>query len=229
MALERLRGRWEQATGPLLDHFGWLRPNHLTWASLVAAAGAAWVGLRAGRDEPGQWLLVGLLMGVAFLFDGLDGQLARRRGLDGPAGDLLDHTLDRVVDAMLLVAFGANAAWFLHPGLGVVLGWAAALATMFGSYMGTAAQSVGLKRNYRGFGRADRSVALLLGALLAAAQAEFGWADLEGPVVFGEALRWNGLSGALSLALIGGLHTFVTRFIASLRELSRGGSEGTGR
>jgi len=186
------------------------------------------MGRWAGRDESTGWLLAVLLMGLAFLFDGLDGQLARRRGLDGPAGDLLDHTLDRVVDAMLLVAFGTNAAWHLHPELGVELGWAAALATMFGSYMGTAAQSVGLKRNYRGFGRADRSVALVLGALLAAGQAAFGWPDLEGPVVLGEALRWNGVSCALTLALLGGAYTFVTRFIASLKELSSGSSGQTG-
>ncbi len=163
-------------------------------------------------------------MGLAFLFDGLDGQLARMRGLEGPAGDLLDHTLDRVVDAALLVALGSNPAWFLHPDLGVVLGWAAALATMFGSYMGTAAQSVGLKRDYRGFGRADRSVALLLGVVLAAAQSEFGWADLEGPVLGGEALRWNGVSGALALALAGGVITFITRFFSSLKELSQSDS-----
>ncbi len=224
MALERLRGRWERTTGPLLDHLGWLRPNHLTWASLIAAAGAAWVGRWAGREDPGQWLLAGLLMGLAFLLDGLDGQLARRQGRDGPAGDLLDHTLDRVVDAMLLVAFGANAAWFLHPEIGVVLGWAAALATIFGSYMGTAAQSVGLKRDYRGFGRADRSVALLLGVLLVGLQASFGWKDLEGPTILGAALQWNGVSAALTLSLIGGVATFITRFSSSLKELSQSDS-----
>ena len=224
MALERLRGRWERTTGPLLNHLGWLRPNHLTWASLFAALAAAWFGVAAGREAAGPWLLVAGLMGLAFLFDGLDGQLARSRGLEGPAGDLLDHTLDRVVDAALLVALGSNPAWFLHPDLGVVLGWAAALATMFGSYMGTAAQSVGLERDYGGFGRADRSVALLLGVILAAAQSEVGWADVEGPVLFGKALQWNGVSGALTLALLGGVITFITRFSSSLKELSQSDS-----
>ncbi len=163
-------------------------------------------------------------MGLAFLFDGLDGQLARRRGLAGPAGDLLDHTLDRVVDAVLLIALGSNAAWFLSAELGALLGWAAALATMFGSYMGTAAQSVGLKRDYRGFGRADRSVVLLLGVLVAALQAALGWGDLEGPALFGAALRWNGISAALALALLGGIFTFITRFCSSIKELSQSDS-----
>ena len=125
---------------------------------------------------------------------------------------------------LLLIALGSNPAWFLHPDLGVILGWAAALAAMFGSYMGTAAQSVGLKRDYRGFGRADRSVALLVGVVLAAAQSELGWADLEGPALFGATLQWNGVSAALTLALIGGVITFITRFSSSLQELSRSDS-----
>lgn len=225
MAFERLRRRWERATAPLLGFFGWLQPNHLSWASLFAALAAAWFGSQAGRDQPGLWLLVAVLMGLAFLLDGLDGQLARLRGVEGPAGDLLDHTLDRVVDAVLLVALGYNSAWFLHADLGVVLGWAAALATMFGSYMGTAAQSVGLTRNYSGFSRADRSVILLIAVLVAAGQAAFGWGDIVGPELCGQALQWNGLSVSLTLCVFGGALTFLTRFRASLRDLGRGAEQ----
>ena len=144
MAFERLRGRWERLTAPLLELFGWLRPNHLTWASLFAALAAASIAIRADRSSALPWLAVSALMSLAFILDGLDGQLARKRGLASAAGDLLDHTLDRVVDVALLVALGSNTSWFLHPELGAVLGWAAALTTMLGSYMGTAAQSVGL-------------------------------------------------------------------------------------
>ena len=100
---------------------------------------------------------------------------------------------------------------------------------MFGSYMGTAAQSVGLKRNYSGFGRADRSIALLLGVLIAAMQSAMGWSDLEGPVISGEALRWNGISISITLALLGGVLTFITRFCSSLRDLARSDSATTGK
>ncbi len=48
MAFERLRGRWERLTAPLLELFGWLRPNHLTWASLFAALAAASIVLMLG-------------------------------------------------------------------------------------------------------------------------------------------------------------------------------------
>ena len=219
MGLERLRGRWERSTAPLLNLLGGVEPNHLTWGSLVVALAAAAVGVQAGRDEPWSWLLVAALMGLAFLLDGLDGQLARRRGVEGPAGDLLDHTLDRVVDAALLVALGYNSAWSLHPSVGVALGWAAALATMFGSYMGTAAKSVGLSRNYSGFSRADRSVVLLLGVLACAVQAAAGAGDLCGPELCGSALHWNGVSASLCLCLLGGSVTFLARFRSSIREL----------
>ena len=220
MAFERLRGRWEQLTAPLLDLFGWLRPNHLTWASLFAALAAASIALRADQSSALAWLTVGALMGLAFLLDGLDGQLARKRGVASAAGDLLDHTLDRVVDVALLVALGSNASWLLHPELGAVLGWAAALATLLGSYMGTAAQSVGLKRDYGGFSRADRSIVLMLGVLGAAIQSATQWPGFTGPSLVGGSLQWNSVSIALTLCLAGGLTTFALRFKRSLRELS---------
>jgi len=220
VAFERLRGRWERLTAPLLDLCGWLRPNHLTWASLFAALAAASIALRADRSSALPWLAVSALMGLAFLLDGLDGQLARKRGLASAAGDLLDHTLDRIVDVALLVALGSNVSWFLHPELGAILGWAAALATMLGSYMGTAAQSVGLQRDYGGFSRADRSIALMLGVLGAAVQSATHWPGFTGPSPFGGSLQWNSVSIALTLCLAGGLTTFVLRFRRSLRELS---------
>lgn len=219
MAFERLRGRWERTTAPLLKLFSGLQPNHLTWASLLVALAAAAIAWTADRSSPLSWLSVAGLMGLAFLLDGLDGQLARQRGLSGRAGDLLDHTLDRIVDAALLVALGSNPNWFLSHELGPVLGWSAALATMLGSYMGTAAQSVGLARDYGGFSRADRSIILLLGVLGAAMQSLTQWPGLSTPSLFGGRLQWNSLSLALVISLLGGLITFYLRFKRSLREL----------
>ena len=226
MAFERLRGRWERLTAPLLELFGWLRPNHLTWASLFAALAAASIALRADRSSALPWLAVSALMSLAFILDGLDGQLARKRGLASAAGDLLDHTLDRVVDVALLVALGSNTSWSLHPELGAVMGWAAALTSMLGSYMGTAAQSVGLKRDYGGFSRADRSIVLMLGVLGAAAQSATQWPGISGPSPFGGTLQWNSVSLSLTLCVIGGLTTFVLRFRRSLRELTETSDQG---
>ncbi|MDE0893021.1 MAG: hypothetical protein OSB14_12630, partial [Planctomycetota bacterium] len=88
------------------------------------------------------------------------------------------------------------------------------------SYMGTAAQSVGLQRDYGGFSRADRSTVLMLGVLGAALQSAFHWPGFTGPSPCGGSLQWNSVSIALTLCLLGGIATFVLRFKRSLRELS---------
>ena len=58
-------------------------------------------------------------------------------------------------------------------------GYLAGLLTLFGSYMGTQAQSVGLDRIYGGFSRADRMVLTLVALVLAAWQAHWGVAGIE--------------------------------------------------
>ena len=96
---------------------------------------------------------VGRLIARGAELDALDGAVARAYDKVSKYGDWLDHTIDRLVDIALLVAIGLNGEWAVHW-----LGWAAATLTLLGSYMGTQAQSVGLGRNYGGFGRADRLV-----------------------------------------------------------------------
>ena len=75
---------------------------------------------------------------VLNILDGLDGQLARQTGQVTRWGDYLDHTLDRLLDAMWVIAIASSTAWVDDP----VLGWAAAWFTLLGSYMGTQAQAV---------------------------------------------------------------------------------------
>lgn len=219
MALERLRGGWERVTSPLARRLTWVDPDILTWAGFWFAIGAAWLVWAAARDDAATLLLAAACMGASFLMDGLDGQVARERGTASPRGDFLDHTLDRVVDASLLIALGANTTWVPPLDFSLHLGWLAALATLMGSYMGTAAQSVGLERNYRGFSRVDRSVVLLLGVLAAAAQASIPIGELEGSLVSDSSPFWNGISIALCICIVGGCWTFLARFWKGLAEL----------
>ena len=81
-----------------------------------------------------------ILVLIAGVLDALDGALARHQGTDGPYGDFLDHTIDRIVDVGLLVAIGMNTAFVSNMNAGLTAG----LLTLLGSYMGTQAQSVGL-------------------------------------------------------------------------------------
>jgi archaetidylinositol phosphate synthase len=97
------------------------------------------------------------------------------------------------------------------------LGYAAALLTFLGSYMGTQAQSVGLGRNYGGFGRADRLVVTIIGIILACYQAlTQTWLNVTIPIIN---TQLNALSAILLISLIGGAYTFVIRFSTARSEL----------
>ena len=141
---EKFRETWTKATEPIVVKMGNLDPSILTWTSLVIAIVAFVLLAEAQFDETGGLMIIGgiVLIIVAGIFDALDGALARYQGTDGPYGDFLDHTIDRVVDVGLLVALGMNAAFVDDMSSGSM----AALLTLMGSYMGTQAQSVGLGR-----------------------------------------------------------------------------------
>ncbi len=215
MALEKFRDVWTKALDPLVEKLGFMDPNHISWFSLLVSGTAAYLLATAPRDSDGGMLLLagmGLVI-LAALCDGLDGQIARKHGKDSAYGDFLDHTIDRVVDIGLLVAIGLNTAFLATPHLG----FAAAIATLLGSYMGTQAQSVGLGRNYGGFSRADRMVVLMLGTCFAAIEAMRPSVSIDATLpLIGEV---NGFSVVLLISLLGGGYTFVVRFMTARKEL----------
>lgn len=214
MALESLRTRWEGLIRPIVSKMDGLDPCTLTWLTVPLAMGACWLLATAGRDQEGSLRLGGaaLLVILASILDAMDGMVARMHGKVSRYGDYLDHTIDRVVDIAILLAIGLNSAWVPNA----VWGWAAAMATILGSYMGTQAQSVGLGRNYGGFGRADRLVVTLVGIIVAAVQVTIGWND---PVWLGVA--WNPLVLVVLISFVGGAWTFSSRFVSARSELQR--------
>ena len=220
---EKMRGVWTKAIQPLVLKMGNLDPSVLTWTSLILALASFWLIAEAGLDEDGA-MMVGaavVLILIAGVLDALDGALARHQGVAGPYGDFLDHTIDRVVDVGLLIAIGMNAAFVSDPGTGAV----AAVLTLFGSYMGTQAQSVGLDRIYGGFSRADRLV-LTIACLIAAA-----WQAYSGGIGYDvsdiEYASWimlgntelNGMTAALSISAWGGVYPFLSRFVNTRSQL----------
>ena len=220
---ERLRSRWTEITRPLISGLGNTDPNLLTWSSLGISLVAFYLIASADLNSVGSWMIFGsiALIGLAGALDALDGDLARHQGTDGPYGDFLDHTIDRVVDIGLIVAIGFNADFGVGPSLGL----GAALLTLLGSYMGTQAQSVGLGRIYGGFSRADRMLVTLAGMLLAGLQAA-GVADLSMEVNNGllESLFFgldeiNGYGFAVVFSAWGGIYTFISRFRSASKML----------
>ena len=224
MMFEKMRAKWTKAIHPLVLRMGDLDPSVLTWASLLLAIVAFYLLSRAGLDEAGAIAIMGgvLLILVAGVLDALDGALARHQGVDGPYGDFLDHTIDRVVDVGLLVALGMNVAFVSDPRSGLLAG----LLTLFGSYMGTQAQSVGLGRIYGGFSRADRMVLTLVGLVVAAWQAQTGTIGISASSIH-ELAEWallgnselNGVTFALAISAWGGLYTFLVRFVKTREQL----------
>ena len=169
--------------------------------------------MEAGSGTEGAMMFLGaaILMASAMALDGLDGNLARATGKVTRWGDYLDHTLDRVLDVVWILALGYNLVWFGH----VELAWIAAMLTMFGSYLGTQAQAVAGSRNYGGFSRADRMVLTFIALLGAALMAYLGsdnfgvWSGIE----------INPISIILAISGIGGIYTFIVRFIKARTEL----------
>jgi len=222
--LEKMRETWTKAIQPIVIKLGDLDPSVLTWTSLLVSVVGFYMLTIAEMNTNGSIMIIlaVILVLVAGVLDALDGALARHQGTDGPYGDFLDHTIDRVVDVGLLVAIGMNAAFVSNMNAGLTAG----LLTLLGSYMGTQAQSVGLDRIYGGFSRADRMIITLLGLLVAAMQAYTGGAGID-VSSYNEYFQYillgnnelNGMTGALAISAWGGIYTFIVRFNSTRKQL----------
>jgi phosphatidylglycerophosphate synthase len=213
MALEKGRNLFKNLSEPLVSRLDGVNPATLTWLTLPTGLAAAWLMMEAGEGQEGALMFFGaaVLMATAMALDGLDGNLARATGQVTRWGDYLDHTLDRVLDVVWILALGYNMIWFGH----VELAWIAAMLTMFGSYLGTQAQAVAGSRNYGGFSRADRmvlTVVALLSAALMAYMDAGSWGEWSG-------IEINPISIILGISGLGGIYTFIIRFIKARKEL----------
>ena len=154
MVVDNFREIGTRLLTPLARSFP-LDPMGISLLSLATAVGA---GYCFSQAEAGSvWLLFAAgLVFLTALLDALDGIVARIRDLTSKRGDLVDHTLDRVADVIIL---GGIA---LGPLVNERAGFAALLGVLLLSYMGTQAQAVGAGRVYSGLlGRADRLVLLM--------------------------------------------------------------------
>ena len=135
-----------------------LGPMGISLLSLITALTAGYSFYVGDLDSNKIYLLLGSLMVfLTAVFDALDGIVARERNLSSKRGDLVDHTLDRVADIIIV---GGIA---LGPLVDITIGFSAIIGILMLSYMGTQAQAVGAGREYAGLlGRADRLVVLAI-------------------------------------------------------------------
>ena len=131
-----------------------VNPHHLSAASLVFAMFA---GLFFALEAEHFLLLAAIMVALNGLFDALDGKVARLMAKESKKGDFVDHVIDRYADVFILVGIA------MSPYCPVFVGLFAIIGVMLASYMGTQAQALGLRREYRGIlGRADRLALLII-------------------------------------------------------------------
>jgi CDP-diacylglycerol--glycerol-3-phosphate 3-phosphatidyltransferase len=141
-------------------------PNTLTWFGfLLAIGGAVLIAV-------GQLLAAGLVVLVAAFFDILDGALARLTDRATPFGAVLDSTLDRLSEAVLLIG-----VLVLYAGGGdvypVLLVAATLVFSLLVSYIRARAETLGLDCQVGLFTRGERVILLVLGLCLSPVT---GWA-----------------------------------------------------
>jgi len=177
MTLDQYRARAERVLDPFVRwcvRLG-LTPDGISALAFLLALAAGGCYLLAAEFRA-LYLVGAVLVAGNGALDLLDGAVARETGVASPAGDLLDHVLDRYADIALLVGLaGGVSRW----GLGL----AAVTGVLMTSYLGTQAQAVGLDRVYGGaVGRADRLaiVGVVTGLLGLAALAGFGPVSVGG-------------------------------------------------
>lgn len=218
MALEKFRSTWESVVNPLIDSISTWKPSTLTWIAMPLGVLGGLAVLTAPNDTYGANMLFGgmILITMAITLDALDGPLARRTGQVTRWGDYLDHTFDRLLDAVWIVCMAGSV--FVGD---LTLGLAAAWIILLGSYMGTQAQAVAGSRNYRGFGRADRTILTiisiaLMGVFIHMDVGSFG----TFPGVL-DHIEINPISLVVLISAFGGLWTFLIRFVQANHEIKQ--------
>lgn len=136
-----------------------ITPNVITWFGFVLAVGAA--VLIAG----GYLTAAGLVVLVAGFFDMLDGALARYTNRATRFGAVLDATLDRLSEGVLLLGVMVFFAGEAET-IGVLLAGVALLASLAVSYVRAKAEAAGFECRVGFFTREGRVLILVVGLLL---------------------------------------------------------------
>lgn len=167
-------------------------PDAVTVIGTIGAVGCSIFLIARGSFI---WGVVGII--IFALADLLDGTMARMSGTQGPWGNFLDASLDRVADGAI---FGAVAFWGAtqdQPWL--VAG--ALVALVMGqvtSYTKARAEAVGASANVGVVERAERIIVILAALLITG--------------IVGDNVNWILLSAVWLLAALG-LVTVIQRFV----------------
>lgn len=157
------------------------------------------------------WLTVasGLIIGITFLGDGLDGWVARRRGSTSKFGAVLDIAGDRVVE---------NALWVVLADLQVIPIWVP-LVVITRSFVVDAVRAAMLQEGQTPFGQSTMMRSSITQFLTASrwSRAYYGWSKAFAFVLLSWLVAWqlpggNGavLSAAYDITAFRGVVWFLT-------------------
>ena len=134
-----------------------LTADAVTWIGALAVVGVATFVI-----APGHFVVGAVLYGLLGLSDLLDGTMARLSGTSGPWGAFLDSTLDRIVDASMLIAI--TLFYVTHPAQSwtVPVALVALVAGQVTSYIRARAEALGATCHVGLAERAERSVIIWL-------------------------------------------------------------------
>ncbi len=136
-----------------------ITPNTISWFGFLLAAGAAVL------ITTGHLFAAGFVVLVAGFFDILDGALARHTNQTTRFGAVLDSTLDRLSEAVLLL--GILVLYAREQSVAeILLVGVALLGSLLVSYIRARAETLGLECQVGLFTRAERVIVLALGLLL---------------------------------------------------------------
>jgi len=136
-----------------------ITPSAITWFGFLLAAGAAVL------ITTGHLFAAGLVVLLAGFFDILDGALARLTNQTTRFGAVLDSTLDRLSEAVLLL--GILILYTRQQSVTQILLVSVALpSSMLVSYVKARAEAIGLECQVGLFTRSERVIVLALGLLL---------------------------------------------------------------
>ncbi len=144
-----------------------ITPDMLTWfgfiLSLVAAGLVGW----------GLWLWAGITVLLAGLFDMLDGALARYKGKTSKFGAVLDSTLDRASEGVLLIALAFSLA-SQGSVAGVTLVSIVMLFSFLVSYIRSKAEAININCKEGIFTRSERVIVIALGLIFSQVMVALG-------------------------------------------------------
>lgn len=206
----RARGaNWASSIAKSLRQAG-VRPNQISVASVVFAAGAGAMLVFAGHTGPGQGALAflagALCIQLRLLCNLFDGMVAVEGGLKSKSGEIYNDLPDRLADPVILICAGyscvSRCSW------GIELAGLAALLAVMTAYVRLLGAAAGAGHDFGGPMAKQHRMAVMTAACLAAA-AESLWGPWPWPV----------MPVALGLIVAGCLVTVVRRTVRIVRRL----------